>query len=111
MLNAEDSVIVNGGALDRGLFTTTAYKTTKEEERKNQTELQEEKFAKPSENTIIKSSNYSAIGDDGLPIIGKVVNEGDVVIGKVIPIKSTADGVDKFRDASHKVEVGWGWYC
>lgn len=106
--NQEDSVIVNAGALDRGLFTTTAFKTTKEEERKNQTELQDEKFQKPSENTVLQSSNYDAIGDDGLPILGKVVREGDVIIGKVIPLKSTADGVAKYRDASHKVAVGDG---
>ena len=105
----QDSVIINQGALDRGLLTTTAYKTTKEEERKNQTELQEERFEKPGENTVSKvSSNYDAIGDDGLPILGKEVKEGDVIIGKVIPMKKTADGVDKYRDASHKVEVGGG---
>lgn len=99
---------MNEGALDRGLFTTTAYKTTKEEERKNQTELQEERFLKPTENTITKNTNYDAIGDNGLPIIGKRVGEGDVIIGKVIPLKTGIDGVDKYRDASHKVEVGGG---
>lgn len=99
---------MNGGALDRGLFTTTAYKTTKEEERKNQTDLQEEKFAKPTENTVHSTLNYNAIGDDGLPIIGKEVTDGDVIIGKIAPLKSTADGVAKFKDVSHRVEFGNG---
>ena len=32
MIHAEDSVIINRAALDRGMFTTTAFKTTKEDE-------------------------------------------------------------------------------
>ena len=108
--NQEDSVIINEGALARGLFTTTAFKTTKEEERKNQTELQEERFMKPTENTIQnrQNINFDAIGDDGLPIPGKYVKQNDVLIGKAIEIKAAGDGVKTYRDVSHRVEVGGG---
>ena len=34
--NQEDSVILNRGAIDRGLFSSTFYRTYKEEENKNQ---------------------------------------------------------------------------
>lgn len=77
-----------------------------EEERKNQTELQEERFARPTENTLKSRANYDAIGADGLPIRGKKVQEGDVIIGKVIPTRSTADGIPRTRDASYVVPVG-----
>ena len=77
-------------------------------EKKNQAELKQEEFTKPAENTTNGKANYDAIGEDGLPIRGKRVAEGDVLIGKVIPIKNGADGVDKFRDVSHVVEVGNG---
>ncbi len=104
----QDSVIINAGALDRGLFTTTAYKTFRDEEKKNQAELQDEKFEKPGANTLQAAINYDAIGDDGLPIIGKKVQEYDVIIGKVLPLKITSDGTKQKRDASLKLPAGDG---
>ena len=94
------------GALDRGLFTTTAFKTTKDEERKNQSELMNEIFSYPCENTVRQTGNYAAIGPDGLPIIGRHVKEDDVIIGKKVPEKTGRDGVKSFRATSHKVEIG-----
>lgn len=133
------------GALDRGLFTTTVYKTAREEvlpwtplgfpwtplhppapprtpppigpfqspscvlqEKKNQAELKQEEFRKPSDNTTNIKANYNAIDENGLPIRGRKVVEGDVLIGKVIPVKPGADDVQRFRDVSHVVEVGNG---
>jgi DNA-directed RNA polymerase II subunit RPB2 len=108
VIYAEDSVIINKAALDRGMFTTTAFKTTKEEERKNQTELQTETFRRPDANTVTDPSkaNFDAIGDDGMPIRGKRVKQGDVLIGKSIKLNPGKDGVAKYSDVSHKVELG-----
>ena len=45
------------------------------QERKNQTELQTERFMKPNAHTVTDPSkaNFDAIGDDGMPIRGNRV--------------------------------------
>lgn len=108
-LPQEDSIIVNEAAVKRGLFTTTAFKTTKEEERKNQLQdLQEERFRKPDENTI-NAANYDKIDQHGLPIKGRELKPGDVVVGKVAAIRSAnSDGITRYRDVSARVDVGGG---
>ena len=45
--NQEDSIIVNGNSIDRGLFRSTFYRTYKDDEKKLQSSGQEEKFTKP----------------------------------------------------------------
>ena len=104
----EDSVIINKGAVDRGMLTTTAFKTYRDEERKNQTELMEETFMKPTANTYNARANYDAIDDNGLPIKGKKVTDGDVIIGKAVQLKGEVDGVRRYRDASYVVGLGEG---
>lgn len=54
----EDSLIANGASLDRGMFRSTLYRTYREEERTNGSEI--ERFEKPCTNTVlvIKSGNY-----------------------------------------------------
>lgn len=106
--NQEDSLIFNQNALDRGLFTASYYKTYKNEEQKNQLSLVDEIFCKPekynSNGTIktseMKSGSYDKIGEDGLPIIGKRVEGGDIIIGKVIPLKNVEVNMPEYKDAS-----------
>ena len=57
--NQEDSVIINQGAIDRGLFNSTFYRTYKSEEEKNQLSGDEDIFCKPNEN----KSLFSKYGD------------------------------------------------
>jgi DNA-directed RNA polymerase II subunit RPB2 len=45
--NQEDSVIINQSALDRGLFTSTYYKSFKDQCTKNHSTGEEEIFANP----------------------------------------------------------------
>ena len=96
--NQEDSLIVNKGAIDRGLFKATVYKTIKDEEKKNQTTGKEEKFCKPDKKytSNIKPLNYDKIEENGFPKINTYINENDICIGKVIPIKSN-DSSKKFK--------------
>ena len=101
--NQEDSVIANAGAIDRGLFVSTYFRKYSDEEKKNHAELQEEKFTKPgTKNVINPKDNYDTIDENGFAIKGKFVKGGDVIIGKVIPLKvSSKDGsIQKHKDAS-----------
>jgi DNA-directed RNA polymerase II subunit RPB2 len=99
--NQEDSVILNRGAIDRGLFRTLYYTIYKDEEHRNIASGKEEKFAKAvRENTRgFKTSSYHAIAENGVPIMNAQISENDVVIGKVTSIKSDPNGY-QFRDSS-----------
>ena len=99
--NQEDSVILNKGALDRGLFRSLYYTIYKDEEHRNVASGKEEKFAKARrENTRgYKNSSYHAIQENGMPAVNSIIQENDVVIGKVTNLKSDSHGYT-FRDSS-----------
>ena len=87
--NQEDSIIVNKSSIDRGLFNSTFYRTYKTEEKKNHLSGDEDNFCKPEIDKLLhpKPCNYSKLGDDGFVPNNIYVNDGDIIIGKVIPIK------------------------
>jgi DNA-directed RNA polymerase II subunit RPB2 len=99
--NQEDSVILNKTAVDRGLFRTLYYTMYKDEEHRNVTSGKEEKFTRPQRaNTRgYKTSSYHAIQDNGLPATNAIVQENDVIIGKVTNLKNDANGY-AYRDSS-----------
>ena len=99
--NQEDSVILNKGALDRGLFRSLYYTIYKDEEHRNVASGKEEKFAKPRrENTRgYKNSSYHAVQENGMPAVNSIIQENDVVIGKVTNLKQDSHGYS-FRDSS-----------
>lgn len=105
--NQEDSLIINQSALDRGLFTSSFYRTHKDEEKKNQSTLEEERFCKPDryypngelKTEKMKFGSYENIGEDGFIKENSKVNANDVIIGKVIPLKNVDNG-PKYSDAS-----------
>ena len=91
--NQEDSVILNRGAIERGLFSSTFYRTYKDEEKKNQLSGEEEKFIKPDKEKLLfpKPYNYSKLEDNGFIKKDTYVSDNDILIGKVIPIKKNKD--------------------
>ena len=99
--NQEDSVILNKSAVDRGLFRSLYYTMYKDEEHRNVASGKEEKFMLPRrENTRgYKTSSYHAVQDNGMPIPNTILQENDVVIGKVTSLKSDPHGFT-YRDAS-----------
>lgn len=109
--NQEDSLIFNQSAIDRGLFTTMYYRTYRDSERKNQASLEEERFCKPvkynANGTLrtagTKSSSYDLLDENGLVRVGSAVKGGDVIIGKVVPLKNPMENGPKFRDASTSI--------
>ncbi len=106
--NQEDSLIMNKSAIERGLFISSSFRTHKDEEKKNQSTLEEEKFCKPVKynpngtlkTRAMKSGSYDKLDDRGFVKEGSKVEEGDVIIGKVIPLKVTSPTEPKFKDAS-----------
>lgn len=103
--NQEDSVMVNKSAIDRGLFTSTYYKSYRDQCSKNHSTGEEEVFAKPDAATTahMKPYNYDKLGDDGFIPKNTAVDGGDILIGKVMPHK--VHGVVHPRDTSHVMKA------
>lgn len=104
--NQEDSIIINQSAVERGLFHSTFYRTYKDEEKKNQASGVEEKFTRPNQTLTrgLKPGSYDHLDEKGFPKLNSVLNGGDVIIGKVIPIKTNEENdihtAKPFRDQS-----------
>ena len=98
--NQEDSIIFNQSSIDRGLFSSTFYRTYKDEEKKNQLTGEEEKFCKPNLDKLqfAKTYNYSKLNSKGFIDNNTYLSEKDVLIGKVIPIKN--DKMYDYKDNS-----------
>ena len=98
--NQEDSIIFNQSAIDRGLFSSSFYRTYKEEEKKNQLSGDEDKFCKPNTEKLLlpKPCNYDKLTSDGFVPKNEHVSDGDIIIGKVIPIKNNPEY--NYRDSS-----------
>ena len=85
--NQEDGIIVNRDALDRGLFTSTHYKTLKEQCNKNHSTGEEEVFCCPDKADISKQFNYNKLNKDGFVNKNTFVKAGDIIVGKIMPKK------------------------
>lgn len=114
--NMEDSLIFNKSSIERGLMRSNHYKTYKDEEKKNQSTLEDEKFTKPEKfypNGTPKTEkmsygSYDKLNEDGFVSIGTDVKSNDVIIGKVIPLKNSGQDEVKYRDASTKLRSNEG---
>lgn len=99
---------MNEDSIKRGLFNASTFKTYKDEEKKNQSTLEEERFCKPNKfspngNLLtrgMKHGSYDKLDDDGFVKIGSKVDSDDVIIGKVIPLKSVGPNDAKYKDSS-----------
>lgn len=100
--NQEDSVLINRGSVERGLFNSTFYRTYKDDEKKIQSSGREEKFIKPDPSITkgIKPGNYDKINMNGFIDINTPVDSNDIIIGKVLPIKEKFKTKYLYKDSS-----------
>ena len=101
--NQEDSILFNKGSIDRGLFSATIYHTEKDEDKK--LFGNEEIRCKPdnSKTKNMKFANYSKLNSNGVIEKDKLVEDRDVIIGKIAPIKENKNDFTKtikFQDES-----------
>lgn len=85
--NQEDSVIINKSALDRGLFTSTYYKVFRDQCTKNHSSGEEEIFTNPKALCEVKPYSYDKLSDNGFVDTNTYVDNGDIIVGKVMPRK------------------------
>ena len=98
--NAEDCVILNKAAVERGLFSSTTYKTITVEEYKvknNDTR----RFCLPPEAIRKSMYNYSCLDANGVVKKGSKISRKDVIVGCVQEIV-TRDGVTKSKGVVEK---------
>jgi DNA-directed RNA polymerase II subunit RPB2 len=101
--NQEDSVLVNKGSIDRGLFAATIYHTEKDED----TNIVRDEIirCKPDKTKTkgMKYSNYDKINDKGFVPENTFIENRDVIIAKILPIKENRDDptkIIKYEDQS-----------
>jgi DNA-directed RNA polymerase II subunit RPB2 len=100
--NQEDSKLVNKSAVDRGLLRATALKKEDESIEKNPTTSQDDIFMRPDKSKTVgmKDANYEKLNEKGYIPEETVLENGDVLIGKVSPIQK--DESNKiYRDESN----------
>lgn len=107
--NQEDSVLFNKGSIDRGLFLATIYHTEKDEDKKLYGN--EEMRCKPDKTKTknMKFANYDKINSQGLVPENTLVEDRDIIIAKVLPIKENKNDYTKtikYTDESHVHRTG-----
>jgi DNA-directed RNA polymerase II subunit RPB2 len=101
--NQEDSIMFNQGAIDRGLFMATIYHTEKDEDKKIHGD--EEIRCKPdsSKTKGMKFGNYDKLNNKGVIPENRLVENRDIIMAKMIPIKENRNDptkVIKYEDQS-----------
>jgi DNA-directed RNA polymerase beta subunit len=102
--NQEDSLLVNKGSIERGLFQATIYHTEKDED-KQKINGDEEIRCRPdaSKTKGMKFGNYNKVNSKGVIPENTLVENRDIIISKVTPIKENRNDhtkVIKYEDQS-----------
>jgi DNA-directed RNA polymerase II subunit RPB2 len=93
--NQEDSILINRGSIDRGLFQATIYHTEKDEDKNV---IRDEIIrCKPDKTKTkgIKFGNYTKLENDGFIPENTFVENRDVIIAKIVPIKENRNDLTK----------------
>jgi DNA-directed RNA polymerase II subunit RPB2 len=105
--NVEDAILINEGAIQRGIFRTTYYSSYEaREESSKVTGMTNSRFANIEKNNVIgkkQGYDYSFLDDHGLVKENTEMNDKIVVIGK---INSSLMNKDVWTDDSVKTKKG-----
>ena len=93
--NQEDSVLINKGSLDRGLFLATIYHTEKDEDKNIIRDEIIRCKPDPTKTKGIKFGNYDKLDSKGFIPENELVENRDVIIAKTIPIKENRNDPTK----------------
>ena len=93
--NQEDSILINGGSIDRGLFSATIYHTEKDEDKNIIRDEIIRCKPDPIKTKCIKFGNYSKLNSQGFIPENSLVENRDIIIAKIIPIKENRNDPTK----------------
>jgi DNA-directed RNA polymerase II subunit RPB2 len=100
--NQEDSNIMSKAAIDLGLFRSTSVKKYQTQIQKNQATSQDDIFMKPDRSQVagMKQGSYDKLNEQGFAPEETVLDNGDILIGKVSPIQPMGNSNKVFKDSS-----------
>ena len=101
--NQEDSVLVNQGSIDRGLFLATIYHTEKDEDKNIIRDEIIRCRPDPAKTRGVKFGNYNKLNSSGFIPENELVENRDVIIAKIVPIKENRNDptkIIKYEDQS-----------
>jgi DNA-directed RNA polymerase II subunit RPB2 len=101
--NQEDSILFNKGSIDRGLFQATIFHTEKDEDKKIHGDEEIRCKPDPQKTKGMKFGNYDKIGPNGVIPENTLVENRDIIISKVLPIKENRNDhtkLIKYEDQS-----------
>jgi DNA-directed RNA polymerase II subunit RPB2 len=93
--NQEDSVLINQAAIDRGLFLATIYHTEKDEDKNVIRDEIIRCKPDPTKTKSIKHGNYGKLNIHGFIPENTEVENRDIIIAKVAPIKENRNDPTK----------------
>lgn len=93
--NQEDSVLVNKGSIDRGLFMATIYHTEKDEDKNITRDEIRRCKPEPEKTKGLKFGNYDKIDKNGFIPENSLVENRDIIIAKIVPIKENRNDPTK----------------
>ena len=101
--NQEDSILFNQGSLNRGLFQATIYHTEKDEDKKIHGDEEIRCRPDPTKTKGMKFGNYNKINSQGVMEENTLIENRDIIISKMVPIKEARNDhtkVIKYEDQS-----------
>jgi DNA-directed RNA polymerase II subunit RPB2 len=112
--NQEDSVILNGNSLKRGMFRTTyLHSYSFLEEMTDSASKTHTEFANPSKNAkyvetvkLKADKDYSKLDSEGIIMIGSTVDDNTILVGMVSPTVDATGIVRGYKDISESPKRG-----
>tara|TARA_B100000795_G_scaffold45214_1_gene29711 strand:+ start:250 stop:3822 length:3573 start_codon:yes stop_codon:yes gene_type:complete len=101
--NQEDSIIFNEGSIERGLFSATIYHTEKDEDKNIHGDEEIRCKADKARTKGVKFANYDKLNENGIIPENTKIENRDIIIGKVVPIKENRNDptkLIKYKDFS-----------
>jgi DNA-directed RNA polymerase II subunit RPB2 len=101
--NQEDSLLMNQGSIDRGLFAATIYHTEKDEDKNIIRDEIIRCKPDPNKTKSVKFGNYNKLNPEGFIPENTLAENRDIIIAKIVPIKENRNDptkVVKYDDQS-----------
>ncbi len=105
--NQDDSLIMNGGSIDTGMFSSATFSKYISKLEKNQTTSKNDIFGKPTPDKVIqyKHGSYEKLNEKGYVDEETLIKNEDVIIGKMTPLQEPVNG-KIFKDSSTLFKSG-----
>lgn len=100
--NEEDSNIMSKAAIERGLFRSTSVKKYQTIIQKNQATSQDDLFTKPDRSLVtgMRHGTYDKLNEQGYAPEETVLDNDDILMGKVSPIQPVGNSKKIYKDSS-----------